>query len=66
VPILWGLPTSEAFEAADRGTVVLGGCVVESDPDNWECTENPEHEWGTERFERAWQAAIDEALRAPT
>lgn len=32
-PILWGLPSSDGFEAAKRGDVVLGGCLVsESDP----------------------------------
>jgi hypothetical protein len=33
-PILYGFPSSEAIDAADRGELVLGGCVVsEDDPD---------------------------------
>lgn len=27
-PILYGFPTPAAFEAADRGDLVLGGCVI--------------------------------------
>ena len=39
VPILFGLPTFEAFEAADRGEIVLGGClVVEGDETAFACT----------------------------
>jgi hypothetical protein len=34
IPILRGLPSLEAFEAAGRGEVALGGCVVDdADPD---------------------------------
>ena len=34
IPILRGLPSLEAFEAADRGEIALGGCVVtDEDPD---------------------------------
>ena len=34
VPILYGLPSAEGFEAADRGEVALGGCTITgSDPD---------------------------------
>lgn len=29
LPIAYGLPAPELFEAADRGEVALGGCVVE-------------------------------------
>lgn len=28
VPILWGYPTPDGMEAAERGDVVLGGCLV--------------------------------------
>lgn len=27
-PIVWGLPSHVGFEAAERGEVVLGGCLV--------------------------------------
>ncbi|MEA2199454.1 MAG: hypothetical protein QOI89_50 [Solirubrobacteraceae bacterium] len=33
-PILYGMPGSEAFEASERGELVLGGCLIgEADPD---------------------------------
>jgi hypothetical protein len=28
VPIMYGLPTAEAFAAAERGEIELGGCIV--------------------------------------
>ena len=28
VPIVYGLPSYELFDAADRGEVALGGCMV--------------------------------------
>lgn len=31
VPILYGFPTHEAFEAAERGELIIGGCTVELD-----------------------------------
>ena len=27
VPVVFGLPTNEAFEQVDRGEIVLGGCM---------------------------------------
>jgi hypothetical protein len=27
-PILYGMPTPEAFEAAERGEFVIGGCCI--------------------------------------
>lgn len=38
IPILRGLPSLEAFEAADRGEIALGGCVVTDDDLNFACT----------------------------
>lgn len=38
MPILHGLPSFEAFEAADRGEVVLGGCLVTDDDPEFACT----------------------------
>ena len=31
LPVLYGMPTPEAFEAAERGEFRLGGCVVGPD-----------------------------------
>jgi hypothetical protein len=37
VPLSYGLPTSETFEAAERGEVVLGGCLVYDDRPDFVC-----------------------------
>ena len=37
-PIAWGYPGAGTFEAADRGEVVLGGCVVSADDPTHSCT----------------------------
>lgn len=38
VPILRGYPTAEGFAMAERGEVVLGGCVVMGDDPTHACT----------------------------
>lgn len=44
VPIVYGYPDAELFEAADRGEVALGGCVIgENDPTH-QCEAG--HTWG--------------------
>ena len=35
--ILYGLPTHEAFEAAQRGEISLGGCIVGPESPDYEC-----------------------------
>ena len=38
IPILYGYPTHEAFEKADRGELILAGCCIyESNPPNKKC-----------------------------
>ena len=37
IPIAYGKPGTELIKAADRGEVVLGGCMVPEDPPNWHC-----------------------------
>lgn len=37
VPIAWGYPAGDTFEAADRGEIVLGGCVVGGDDPTHSC-----------------------------
>ena len=47
VNIVYGYPSNELFERAERKEVVLGGCCISIDPTNptrnldpeWECTE---------------------------
>lgn len=37
VPILYGFPTEESFEAAERGELSLGGCEVSDCDPSWWC-----------------------------
>jgi hypothetical protein len=37
VRIVYGLPTAEAFEAAQRGGIALGGCLVGDESPGFEC-----------------------------
>jgi hypothetical protein len=43
VEILYGAPTYEAFEASERGEIVLGGCCISVDEEgnlqnpDWQC-----------------------------
>lgn len=37
VPIVFGYPLPETFEAAERGEVVLGGCIVSDDDPKVAC-----------------------------
>ena len=38
IPIVYGLPGSELIEAAIRGEVRLGGCIIEGEDPQWACT----------------------------
>ncbi|HEY5231288.1 MAG TPA: hypothetical protein VIJ11_10410 [Galbitalea sp.] len=38
VPIVYGMPGFDLFEAADRGEVALGGCIVDDELPTWRCT----------------------------
>ena len=38
VNILYGEPSSEAFEKTDRGEIVLGGCIIYEDMPDYQCT----------------------------
>lgn len=37
IPIAWGYPTPEEFEQAERGEVVLAGCMVSDDDPPFAC-----------------------------
>lgn len=37
VPYVVGLPSVETFEAAERGEVVLAGCVLSEPMPDWAC-----------------------------
>jgi len=38
VEILYGMPTSDAFEDAERGDFILGGCVIIGNDPSRGCT----------------------------
>jgi hypothetical protein len=44
VAIVYGMPTPEAFKAAERGAIALGGCVVSGHDPQWRCRRCG-HEW---------------------
>jgi hypothetical protein len=35
IPIVYGFPSGKTFEAADRGELAIGGCVIR--PEVWRC-----------------------------
>jgi hypothetical protein len=37
IPIVYGYPTPEAFEASERGEFRLGGCVIGPESPEFEC-----------------------------
>ena len=39
VPIVYGEPSCETFQKADRKEVMLGGCIITGDDPDWECIE---------------------------
>lgn len=38
VPVMYGLPTEEAFESARRGEIALGGCIIDFENPTIACT----------------------------
>lgn len=47
VRIIYGEPTPETFEKADRGELVIGGCCINEESPDWECT-NCHHQFRKE------------------
>lgn len=60
VPIVYGLPTRAAREAAASGRLKLFGCVVPANPDQWTCPAS--HTWRS-TDDQQLIAAIDAALK---
>lgn len=44
-PIIYGLPSPDLFEAAEQGSVELGGCVIDEGHPDWACTGEGHHRW---------------------
>jgi uncharacterized protein with PIN domain len=53
VPIVYGLPGPEASEAAMRGEIALGGCLVTRDDPHLACTKCNEKYWTTKSRRQA-------------
>lgn len=45
VEILYGMPTKEAFDDAEEGKLLIGGCCISEDSPEWYCNDC-EHEFG--------------------
>jgi hypothetical protein len=59
VPLLFGLPVSEAAQAAAEGQLALGGCLLPEQPPNWQCRER--HRW-RDPDEGAWNERLLDVL----
>ena len=46
LPIVYGLPSKDVLERAQRGEVILGGCFVTEEHPQWRCRDCG-HEWRT-------------------
>ena len=44
IPIIYGLPSEETEESAQKGEFILGGCIVEEGSPNLYC-KSCEHNW---------------------
>ena len=44
MPVVYGFPSPEIFEAAERGDVAIGGCVIQPHNPRWACPAC-EHRW---------------------
>ena len=49
VEIAYGYPGPELFDAAGRGEVVLGGCIVDAAYPTHCCEGSPSHEFSIEK-----------------
>lgn len=52
IPIIYGMPGAELGRAADRGEVILRGCIVSADDPQWHCKACG-HEWREENDDAA-------------
>jgi hypothetical protein len=61
VPLIFGLPVPEAREAAENGELALGGCLMPTQPPNWQCSAG--HQW-RDADETAWDEQLLTVLAA--
>ena len=58
IPILYGLPTPEAWQAHREGLIEVAGCFRPDEAPHWTCEQR--HTWSTN--EAQWDAALDRAV----
>lgn len=58
VPIVYGYPAPATEEAARRGEIVLGGCIIGPEAPVWACPACG-HEWG--RLDEKYPSWFDQA-----
>ncbi len=46
IPIVYGYPSGEMFEAAEAGRIALGGCIISEEMPTWSCSAR--HKWADE------------------
>ncbi|SOC50275.1 hypothetical protein SAMN05660748_3017 [Blastococcus aggregatus] len=57
VPLIYGMPNPDDFKEAERGTVVLGGCLMPEEPAAFACR-TCELQWGSESDPTAGEAEL--------
>lgn len=65
IPVLFGYPTEDAFDAAQAGSVILAGCIRFGDHSGpqWECRADSSHVWTSgDPGSPLWQEALAQAL----
>jgi hypothetical protein len=53
--LMFGLPIREARDAAADGQLALGGCIVDDELPNWQCSQR--HRW-RDADEKAWEEQL--------
>ncbi|HWS35461.1 MAG TPA: hypothetical protein VN408_22320 [Actinoplanes sp.] len=61
VPLIFGYPVREAQEAAALGELALGGCLMPTEPPNWQCPNG--HRW-RDADEAVWDEQLLTVLAA--
>lgn len=61
IPLIYGMPGSDDFQAAERGAVALGGCLMPEEPAAFVCR-SCELEWGSESDPTADELELTELL----
>lgn len=58
IPIIYGMPTYEAFEEAKAGKFSLGGCVITGSDPEWACPRCDQPLFDDEEQRQRYQRAL--------